>query len=221
MEVVRVKDLSKVYGKEENLVYALKGVELSIEKGEFVAIKGTSGSGKSTLLHILGGIDFATQGRVWINGKEITQMKDEERTLFRRENIGFIYQFFNLIPVLNVEENILLPARLIDKKSKLPQYFLKELGLEERKLHLPSQLSGGQQQRVAIARALITRPSIILADEPTGNLDKKNTWEIMKLLKTCNKKYNQTIIVVTHDEKVAQMCDRIIYIEDGRLRSGI
>lgn len=221
MEVVRVKDLSKVYGKEENLVYALKGVELSIEKGEFVAIKGTSGSGKSTLLHILGGIDFATQGRVWINGKEITQMKDEERTLFRRENIGFIYQFFNLIPVLNVEENILLPARLIDKKSKLPQYFLKELGLEERKLHLPSQLSGGQQQRVAIARALITRPSIILADEPTGSLDKKNTWEIMKLLKTCNKKYNQTIIVVTHDEKVAQMCDRIIYIEDGRLRSGI
>lgn len=216
MEVVRVKNLSKVYGTEENLVYALKGVELSIEKGEFVAIKGTSGSGKSTLLHILGGIDSPTEGRVWINGQEITGMKDEERTLFRRENIGFIYQFFNLIPVLNVEENILLPARLMDKKSKLPQYFLKELGLEERKTHLPSQLSGGQQQRVAIARALITRPSIILADEPTGNLDKKNTWEIMKLLKICNKKYNQTIVVVTHDEKVAQMCDRIIYIEDGR-----
>lgn len=173
MEVVRVKNLSKVYGTEENLVYALKGVELSIKKGEFVAIKGTSGSGKSTLLHILGGIDSPTEGRVWINGQEITGMKDEERTLFRRENIGFIYQFFNLIPVLNVEENILLPARLMDKKSKLPQYFLKELGLEERKTHLPSQLSGGQQQRVAIARALITRPSIILADEPTGNLDKK------------------------------------------------
>lgn len=221
MEVVRVKNLSKVYGTEENLVYALKGVELSIEKGEFVAIKGTSGSGKSTLLHILGGIDSPTEGRVWINGQEITGMKDEERTLFRRENIGFIYQFFNLIPVLNVEENILLPARLMDKKSKLPQYFLKELGLEERKTHLPSQLSGGQQQRVAIARALITRPSIILADEPTGNLDKKNTWEIMKLLKICNKKYNQTIVVVTHDEKVAQMCDRIIYIEDGRLRDSI
>ncbi len=221
MEVVRVKNLSKVYGTEENLVYALKGVELSIEKGEFVAIKGTSGSGKSTLLHILGGIDSPTEGRVWINGQEITGMKDEERTLFRRENIGFIYQFFNLIPVLNVEENILLPARLMDKKSKLPQYFLKELGLEERKTHLPSQLSGGQQQRVAIARALITRPSIILADEPTGNLDKKNTWEIMKLLKICNKKYNQTIVVVTHDEKVAQMCDRIIYIEDGRLRESI
>ena len=198
-----------------------RNLQLSIEKGEFVAIKGTSGSGKSTLLHILGGIDSPTEGRVWINGQEITGMKDEERTLFRRENIGFIYQFFNLIPVLNVEENILLPARLMDKKSKLPQYFLKELGLEERKTHLPSQLSGGQQQRVAIARALITRPSIILADEPTGNLDKKNTWEIMKLLKICNKKYNQTIVVVTHDEKVAQMCDRIIYIEDGRLRESI
>lgn len=221
MEVVRVENLSKIYGTDENLVYALKGVELSIEKGEFVAIMGTSGSGKSTLLHILGGIDSPTEGAVWINGKEITGMKDEARTLFRRENIGFIYQFFNLIPVLNVEENILLPARLMDKKSKLPQNFLNELGLEERKNHLPSQLSGGQQQRVAIARALITRPSIILADEPTGNLDKKNTCEIMKLLKTCNEKYNQTIVVVTHDEKVAQMCDRIIYIEDGRLRDSI
>lgn len=218
MDVVRVKNLSKVYGTAENPVYALRGVNLSIQKGEFLAIKGTSGSGKSTLLHILGGIDSPSGGKVWINGKDITRMKEEERTLFRRANIGFIYQFFNLIPILNVEENILLPARLINKKSKLPKHFLEELGLEKRRTHLPSQLSGGQQQRVAVGRALITRPSIILADEPTGNLDRKNTLEIMKLLKMCNKKRGQTIIVVTHDEKVAKMCDRVIYIEDGRIK---
>lgn len=183
-----------------------------------LAIKGTSGSGKSTLLHILGGIDTPTEGEVWINGKNTAKMKEEERTLFRRENIGFIYQFFNLIPILNVEENILLPARLIDKKSKLPEHFLEELGLESRKAHLPSQLSGGQQQRVAVGRALVTHPSIILADEPTGNLDQKNTMEIMRLLKDCNKKHHQTLIVVTHDEQVAEMCDRIIYIEDGNIK---
>lgn len=218
MEVVKVKNLSKVYGTDENPVYALNGVDLSIEQGEFLAIKGTSGSGKSTLLHILGGIDTPTEGEVWINGKNIAKMKEEERTLFRRENIGFIYQFFNLIPILNVEENILLPARLIDKKSKLPENFLEELGLESRKTHLPSQLSGGQQQRVAVGRALVTHPSIILADEPTGNLDQKNTMEIMRLLKDCNKKHHQTLIVVTHDEQVAEMCDRIIYIEDGKIK---
>lgn len=218
MEVVKVKNLSKVYGTDENPVYALNGVDLSIEQGEFLAIKGTSGSGKSTLLHILGGIDTPTEGEVWINGKNIAKMKEEERTLFRRENIGFIYQFFNLIPILNVEENILLPARLIDKKSKLPENFLEELGLDSRKTHLPSQLSGGQQQRVAVGRALVTHPSIILADEPTGNLDQKNTMEIMRLLKDCNKKHHQTLIVVTHDEQVAEMCDRIIYIEDGKIK---
>ncbi len=217
MNIVEVKNLSKIYGTEENPVYALNQVNLTIEKGEFVAVKGTSGSGKSTLLHLLGGIDTPTEGEVWINGENIVTMAEEQRTLFRRENIGLIYQFFNLIPILNVEENILLPARLVDKRSELPENLLRDLGLEDRREHLPSQLSGGQQQRVAIGRALITKPSIILADEPTGALDQKNSLEIMRILRECNEKYGQTIIIVTHDETVAKMCERVIYIEDGRI----
>lgn len=217
MEIVEVKNLSKTYGTGENVVYALDHLNLSIQKGELLAITGPSGSGKSTLLHILGGIDTPNEGSVLINGQDILKMKDEERTKFRRTNIGLIYQFFNLIPVLNVEENILLPARLGDKKSRIPEGLLESLGLQNRISHLPSQLSGGQQQRVAIGRALITKPSIILADEPTGNLDYKSSREIMKLLKECNEKYNQTIVIITHDEQIAEECSRKIYIQDGKV----
>ena len=221
MEILKVENLNKTYGKGVNKVEALKTVNLSIEKGEFVSIVGASGSGKSTLLHLLGGLDRPTGGKVIIDGESIYDYKEEKLAIFRRRKIGFVFQFFNLIPVLNVEENISLPA-LLDN-DKLDSTYLEEitklLGLEKRKNHLPSELSGGQQQRVSIGRALANKPSIILADEPTGNLDSKNSKEVMELLKLSAKKYNQTLILITHDINLAAMSDRIITIQDGEIVS--
>lgn len=219
MEIVKVENLVKKYGKDENEVIAVNNVSFTVEKGEFVAIVGSSGSGKSTLLHLIGGVDRPTSGKVFINGKDIYALKDDELAIFRRREVGLIYQFYNLIPILNVVENITLPLEL-DKiqieKDKLDE-LLKVLGLENRKDHLPNQLSGGQQQRVAIGRSLICNPSVILADEPTGNLDSNASEEIIKLLKESNKKYNQTIIMITHNLEIAKMADRIIKIEDGKI----
>lgn len=219
MEILRVENLVKKYGKNENEVAAVNDISFSVESGEFVAITGSSGSGKSTLLHLLGGVDRPTSGKVFVNGKDIYSLKDDELAIFRRREVGLIYQFYNLIPILNVVENITLPCDL-DKKT-VPQNeleeLLKTLGLENRKNHLPNELSGGQQQRVAIGRALINHPSIILADEPTGNLDSKASQEIVKLLKTSNEKYKQTIIMITHNPNIARIADRIIKIEDGRI----
>ncbi len=219
MEIVKVENLVKKYGKDENEVIAVNNVSFTVEKGEFVAIVGSSGSGKSTLLHLIGGVDRPTSGKVFINGKDIYSLKDDELAIFRRREVGLIYQFYNLIPILNVVENITLPLEL-DKiqieKDKLDE-LLKVLGLENRKDHLPNQLSGGQQQRVAIGRSLICNPSVILADEPTGNLDSNASEEIIKLLKESNKKYNQTIIMITHNLEIAKMADRIIKIEDGKI----
>ena len=219
MEIVKVENLVKKYGKDENEVIAVNNVSFTVEKGEFVAIVGSSGSGKSTLLHLIGGVDRPTSGKVFINGKDIYSLKDDELAIFRRREVGLIYQFYNLIPILNVVENITLPLEL-DKiqieKDKLDE-LLKVLGLENRKDHLPNQLSGGQQQRVAIGRSLICNPSVILADEPTGNLDSNASEEIIKLLKESNKKYNQTIIMITHNLEIAKMADRIIEIEDGKI----
>ena len=219
MEIVKVENLVKKYGKDENEVIAVNNVSFTVEKGEFVAIVGSSGSGKSTLLHLIGGVDRPTSGKVFINGKDIYSLKDDELAIFRRREVGLIYQFYNLIPTLNVEENITLPLEL-DKiqieKDKLDE-LLKGLGLENRKDLLPNQLSGGQQQRVAIGRSLICNPSVILADEPTGNLDSNASEEIIKLLKESNKKYNQTIIMITHNLEIAKMADRIIKIEDGKI----
>lgn len=219
MEILRVKNLVKKYGKNENEVAAVNDISFSVESGEFVAITGSSGSGKSTLLHLLGGVDRPTSGKVFVNGKDIYSLKDDELAIFRRREVGLIYQFYNLIPILNVVENITLPCDL-DKKA-VPQNeleeLLKTLGLENRKNHLPNELSGGQQQRVAIGRALINHPSIVLADEPTGNLDSKASQEIVKLLKTSNEKYNQTIIMITHNPNIAKIADRIIKIEDGKI----
>ena len=219
MEVLRAESLSKVYGKGENKVVALDNVSFSVEKGEFVAIVGASGSGKSTLLHLVGGVDRPTKGKVYINGKNIYEMNDDKLAIFRRRQIGLIYQFYNLIPILNVEENITLPLELDNRKADKKQLkqLLKLLGLEYRKDHLPNELSGGQQQRVSIGRALITNPAIILADEPTGNLDSKSSDEIVSLLKKSNKEYNQTIIMITHNMEIAQQADRIIQIEDGKI----
>ena len=219
MEILRAENLSKVYGKGENKVVALDNVSFSVEKGEFVAIVGASGSGKSTLLHLVGGVDRPTKGKVYINGKNIYEMNDDKLAIFRRRQIGLIYQFYNLIPILNVEENITLPLELDNRKADKKQLkqLLKLLGLEYRKDHLPNELSGGQQQRVSIGRALITNPAIILADEPTGNLDSKSSDEIVSLLKKSNKEYNQTIIMITHDMEVASVADRIIRIEDGKI----
>lgn len=219
MEILKVENLCKQYGKGENKVTALDNVSFTVNKGEFVAIVGASGSGKSTLLHLIGGVDRPTSGKVFIDGKDIYKFNDDELAIFRRRQVGLIYQFYNLIPILNVEENITLPLKLdnrnIDKK-RLDE-LIKVLGLEERRTHLPNELSGGQQQRTSIGRAMITNPAIILADEPTGNLDSKASDEIVELLKKSNKDYKQTIIMITHNLEIAKVADRIIKIEDGKI----
>ena len=219
MEILRVENLTKVYGKGENEVRALDGVSFSVEKGEFVAVIGPSGSGKSTLLHILGGVDRPTSGRVLMDGKDVYAQNEEQLAIFRRRQVGLIYQFYNLIPVLNVTENITLPV-LMDgqrvNRDRLSE-LITTLGLTGRENHLPNQLSGGQQQRVSIGRALMNAPAVVLADEPTGNLDSKNSKEIVDLLKISNEKYGQTLIVITHDESIALQADRIISIDDGKI----
>ena len=219
MEILKVEHLSKIYGEGENQVVALNDVSFTVEKGEFIAIIGPSGSGKSTLLHILGGVDRPTSGKVFMNGHDVYAGKEDQLAIFRRRQVGLIYQFYNLIPILNVTENMTLPI-LMDGR-KVDQKYLNELigilGLKGKEKHLPNQLSGGQQQRVSIGRALMTSPAVVLADEPTGNLDSKNSQEIVELLKASNKKYNQTLIVITHDENIALQADRIIAIEDGSL----
>ncbi|MBU5478504.1 ABC transporter ATP-binding protein [Eubacterium sp. MSJ-13] len=219
MEILRVENLTKVYGKGENEVRALDGVSFSVEKGEFVAIIGPSGSGKSTLLHILGAVDEPSSGKVFMDGKDVFKQNEEQLAIFRRRQVGLVYQFYNLIPVLDVVENITLPVQLDGRKVNRErlQEMVALLGLHGREKHLPNQLSGGQQQRVSIGRALMNSPSVVLADEPTGNLDSKNSQEIMELLKKSNKKYNQTLIMITHDENIALQADRIIAIEDGHI----
>ena len=217
MVILETKDLKKQYGTGDTAVHALAGVNLSVENGEFVAIVGTSGSGKSTLLHMLGGLDRATSGKVYVDGKDIFSLKDEELTIFRRRKIGFVFQAFNLVPVLSVYENIVLPLQL-DGRTIDETYLnqiVEALGLQEKLQALPNQLSGGQQQRVAIARALAAKPAIILADEPTGNLDSRTSQDVMGLLKTTSSKFSQTIVMITHNEEIAQLADRIIRIEDG------
>ena len=218
MEILRVENLTKIYGKDTTKVVALNNVSFSVEKGEFVAIVGASGSGKSTLLHLLGGVDRPTSGKVFIDGKDIFNFNDDKLAIFRRRQVGLIYQFYNLIPILNVEENITLPLALDNReisKDKVDE-MLKLLGLFNRRGHLPNELSGGQQQRTSIGRALITNPTIILADEPTGNLDSKSSDEIVALLKKTNKELKQTIIMITHNMEIAKEADRIIKIEDGK-----
>ena len=219
MSLLEVKSVSKIYGKGNNAVHALKDIKFSVDKGEYIAIVGESGSGKSTLLNIIGELDTPTEGKVIINNKDLFSMKDSELTVFRRRNIGFVFQGFNLIPELTVEQNIIFPVLLDYKKPdrKYLEELLNILGLQERKNHLPSELSGGQQQRVAIGRALITRPSLILADEPTGNLDSKNSSEVISLLKESSQKYEQTIIMITHSRSIAQAADRVLRVSDGIL----
>lgn len=219
MNLLEVKDLSKTYGTGETAVHALKGATFSVPKGEFVAVVGESGSGKSTLLNMIGALDTPTSGKVWIDGKDIFAMKERNLTVFRRRNIGFVFQSFNLIPELTVEQNILFPV-LLDYQKPNPAYLeelLEVLNLTTRRNHLPSQLSGGQQQRVAIGRALMTRPALILADEPTGNLDTQNTSEVIALLKEASRKYEQTIVIITHSKSIAQSADRILQVSDGVL----
>lgn len=219
MEILRVENLTKTYGKGLTKVIALNNVSFTVEKGEFIAIVGASGSGKSTLMHLLGGVDKPTSGKVFIDGQDIYAMKDDKLCIFRRRQVGLIYQFYNLIPILNVVENITLPSNLDGrevKKEKLEE-ILKLLGLQNRKNHLPNQLSGGEQQRTSIGRALITSPAIILADEPTGNLDSKASEEIVSILKMSNKKYQQTIIMITHNLEIAKEASRIIKLEDGKI----
>ena len=220
--ILRTQDLKKYYGTGENQVHALDGVTLSIRQGEFVAVVGTSGSGKATLLHMLGGLDRPTSGKVFVDGKDIFQLKDDALCIFRRRKIGFVFQSYNLVPVLNVEENITLPIELdgnrVDKK--FVREIVQVLGLTDKLRSLPSQLSGGQQQRVAIARALAAKPAILLADEPTGNLDSNTSQDVLSLLKVTSDQFAQTIVMITHNEEIAQMADRIIRIEDGRIRGG-
>ena len=219
MDILKVEHLTKVYGKGENQVYALNDVSFSVRKGEFVAIIGPSGSGKSTLLHILGGVDRPSAGKVYLDVNDVYAQNETQLAIFRRRQVGLIYQFYNLIPVLNVSENITLPVLMDGQKVNQERFdeLIHILGLEGRENHLPNQLSGGQQQRVSIGRALMNAPAVVLADEPTGNLDSKNSHEIISLLKFSNQKYNQTLIVITHDENIALQADRIITIEDGKI----
>ena len=222
MTVLETKDLTKVYSGGAGEIRALDGVSLSVEKGEFVAVVGTSGSGKSTLLHMLGGLDRPTSGRVTVDGRELSTLKDEALTIFRRRKIGFVFQSFNLVPVLNVRENLLLPVELDGREADEAyiRQIVETLGLEEKLTSLPNNLSGGQQQRVAIARALAAKPAIVLADEPTGNLDSRTSQDVMGLFKVTGERFSQTIIMITHNEEIAQMSDRIIRIEDGRIVTG-
>lgn len=219
MNILEVKNLSKIYGKGDTLVKAVDDVSFTVEQGEFVAIIGPSGSGKSTLLHIIGGVDTPTTGNVIIDGTDITKLKESPLSIFRRRQIGLVYQFYNLIPILTVEENLTLPLLLDGRKPNKEQidYLVSNLGLGDRLKHLPNQLSGGQQQRVSIGRALANNPALLLADEPTGNLDSENSKEIVALLRKFNRKHNQTVIMITHDERIAQSADRIIAIEDGKI----
>lgn len=219
MEILQTNELKKIYGVAETEVHALRGVNMSVKKGEFVAVVGTSGSGKSTLLHMLGGLERPTSGKVVVDGKEISLLSDEDITIFRRRKIGFVFQSFNLVPVLNVYENIILPIQLDEKNidADFVNQVVTVLGLEEKVNAFPNQLSGGQQQRVAIARALVSKPAIILADEPTGNLDSKTSQDVLELLKITSNKFLQTIVMITHNDEIAQMADRIIRIEDGRI----
>ena len=222
MAILETKNLKKIYGSGENEVHALDGVSISVEEGEFVAIVGTSGSGKSTLLNMLGGLDRPTSGSVVVRGKELMQMKDEQLTIFRRRNVGFVFQNYNLLPIMNVYENIVYPIEI--DGSKVDKEFVKQiihnLGFERKLKNMPNNLSGGQKQRVAIARALATKPAIILADEPTGNLDSKTSMDVILLMQSISREFNQTILMITHNEEIAQMADRIIRIEDGKIVSG-
>ena len=219
MSILQTTELKKYYGAEPNITRALDGVTLSIEKGEFVAIVGTSGSGKSTLLNMIGGLDVPTSGQVVVDGKELSKLKDEELTVFRRRKIGFIFQNYNLVPVLNVYENIVLPVELDGNKvdKKFTKEVVRMLGLEDKLNNMPNNLSGGQQQRVAIARALVSKPAIVLADEPTGNLDSKTSADVLGLLKATSQKFHQTLVMITHNSEIAQLADRIIRIEDGKI----
>ncbi|MDD6159250.1 MAG: ABC transporter ATP-binding protein [Oscillospiraceae bacterium] len=219
MAILETADLSKIYGQGDTAVRALDGVSIKVEKGEFVAVVGTSGSGKSTLLHMLGGLDRPTSGSVMVDGKDIVLLRDEELTIFRRRKIGFVFQNYNLVPVLNVYENIVLPVELdgVEPDETYIRGIVATLGLESKLTSLPGQLSGGQQQRVAIARALAAKPAILLADEPTGNLDSRTSQDVLSLLKVSGQKYQQTMVMITHNEEIAQMADRIIRIEDGRI----
>ena len=219
MEILKVENLTKIYGEKNTKVVALNNVSFSVEKGEFVAIIGASGSGKSTLLHLIGGVDKPTSGKVYIDGKDIFSLNDEKLAIFRRREVGLIYQFYNLIPILNIEENITLPLKLDNRRVNPEELdeLIKRLGLKHRLTHLPNELSGGEQQRTSIGRALITKPAIILADEPTGNLDSSGSDEIVELLKRANRDYKQTIIMITHNLEIAKHADRIIKIEDGKI----
>ena len=222
MKILETKQLKKYYGSGDTLVKALDGINLSVEQGEFVSIVGTSGSGKSTLLHMLGGLDRPTSGVVRVEGRDISKLKDEELTIFRRRKIGFVFQSYNLVPVLNVYENIVLPVELDGNKvdTAYVRDIIEVLGLEKKKYNLPSQLSGGQQQRVAIARAIASKPAILLADEPTGNLDSATSQDVLSLLKVTSDRFGQTVVMITHNEEIAQLADRIVRIEDGRIKGG-